>query len=114
LADGIPPVSAATYVIGEVSTNQLLNVAVNSAANLSKSVEIRSSAMYVTGSHNFTAGASFFRGSYHRPVSVYGNVVLRLNAGAAARRLCRCPPIVTTALSATGDSSRRTVGRSSG
>ena len=58
----------------KASTNQLLNVAVNSAANLSKSIEIRSSATYVTGSHNFKAGGSFFRGSYHRPVSVYGNV----------------------------------------
>jgi hypothetical protein len=79
--DGIPSVGATTAVFGETSTNQLLNAAINSSANLSKSLEIRSSANYVTGSHTIRAGASFFRGSYYRPVSVYGNVVLRLNDG---------------------------------
>jgi hypothetical protein len=91
LADGIPPIGASTYVIGEVSTNQLLNVATNSAANLSESIEIRSSMTYVTGSHNFKAGGSFFRGSYHRPVSVYGNVVLRLDGGAASQAALTLP-----------------------
>ena len=69
----------------------MLNVANNSAANLSKTIEIRSSATYVTGSHSFKVGGSFFRGSYHRPVSVFGNVVLRLNSGAASQAILTLP-----------------------
>ena len=69
----------------------MLNVANNSAANLSKSIEVRSSATYVTGSHSFKAGGSFFRGSYHRPVSVFGNVVLRLDGGAASQAALTLP-----------------------
>jgi hypothetical protein len=91
LADGLPAIGAATYVIGEGSNNQLLNVANNSAANLSKSIELRSSATYVTGSHSFKAGGSFFRGSYFRPVSVYGNVVLRLDSGASTQATLTLP-----------------------
>ena len=81
LDSGVPQVGPTTYVIGEVSNNQLLNLANNSSANLSNSFEVRSSATYVTGSHNVKAGASFFRGYYRRPVSVMGNVVLRLDEG---------------------------------
>jgi hypothetical protein len=91
LADGLPAVGPTTYVMGEGSTNMLLNVANNSAANLSKSVEIRSSASYVTGSHSVKAGGSFFRGSYFRPVSVYGNVVLRLDSGVASQATLTLP-----------------------
>jgi len=91
LADGLPAIGATTYVMGEGSTNQLLNVANNSAANLSKSVEIRSSASYVTGSHSIKAGGSFFRGSYFRPVSVYGNVVLRLDSGVPSQATLTLP-----------------------
>ena len=91
LAAGIPPVGPTTYVIGEGSTNQLLNVANNSAANLSKSIEVRSSATYVTGSHSIKAGGSFFRGSYHRPVAVYGNAVLRLDSGVASQATLTLP-----------------------
>jgi len=91
LGDGLPQVGTTTYVIGEVSTNQLLNVANNSAANLSKTIEIRSSATYFTGSHSVKVGGSFFRGSYYRPVSVLGNVVLRLNSGAASQAILTLP-----------------------
>ena len=89
--DGIPAVGSTTYVIGEVSTNQLINVANNSAANLSKTLEIRSSATYVTGSHSLKLGGTFFRGTYHRPVSVFGNVVLRLDGGAASQAVLTLP-----------------------
>jgi hypothetical protein len=88
---GLPAVAAATAVIGEVSTNQLLNVANNSAANLSRSVEVRSSATYVTGSHSIKIGGSFFKGTYHRPVSVLGNVVLRLEGGASSQAVLTLP-----------------------
>src|SRR5688572_16543530 len=88
---GLPPVGSTTYVIGEVSTNQLLNVANNSAANLSKSIEVRSSATYVTGSHSLKVGGSFFRGTYHRPVAVYGNAVLRLDSGVASQATLTLP-----------------------
>lgn len=91
LEDGLPSVGAATAVFGEVSTNQLLNAAVNSNANLSRSYEIRSTANYVTGSHSFRAGASLFRGSYHRPVSVYGNALLRLNNGVPSQATLTLP-----------------------
>ena len=91
LANGLPPVGVNTYVVGEVSTNQLLNVANNSAANLSKSFEVRGSATYVTGSHSIKAGGSFFRGSYHRPVSVFGNVVLLLSGGAPSQATLTLP-----------------------
>jgi hypothetical protein len=79
IEDGIPAVGPGTAVFGDTSTNRLLNVAINSNANLSESYEFRSAANYVTGSHSFRAGATYFSGSYHRPVSVYGNAVLRLN-----------------------------------
>ncbi|MGH9239703.1 MAG: carboxypeptidase regulatory-like domain-containing protein [Vicinamibacterales bacterium] len=88
---GVPPVGPGTFVIGEVSTNQLLNVANNSSANLSKTIEVRTSATYVTGSHNVKAGLSYFHGYYRRPVSVFGNVVLRLNAGAASQAVLTLP-----------------------
>jgi hypothetical protein len=91
LEDGLPQVGTDTYVIGEDSTNRLLNVANNSAANLSKSMEIRSSVTYVTGSHSLKVGGSFFRGSYHRPVSVLGNVVLHLDEGAASQAVLTLP-----------------------
>jgi hypothetical protein len=88
---GVPATGSTTYVIGEISSNTLLNVANNSAANLSRSVEVRSSATYVTGSHNIKAGGSFFRGTYHRPVSVFGNAVLRLDGGAASQAALTLP-----------------------
>jgi hypothetical protein len=91
LEDGLPPVGVNTSVIGEDSTNRLLNVANNSAANLSKSLEIRSSVTYVTGSHSVKVGGSFFRGSYHRPVSVFGNVVLHLEDGEASQAILTLP-----------------------
>ena len=91
LASGLPSSGATTYVMGEGSTNQLINVANNSAANLSKSIEVRSSVTYVTGSHSIKAGGSFFRGSYHRPVSVYGNAVLRLDSGVASQATLTLP-----------------------
>jgi hypothetical protein len=89
--DGLPSVGPMTAVYGEVSANQLLNVANNSAANLSKSMEVRSSVTYATGSHTLKAGASFFRGTYNRPVSVFGNVVLRLNGGVASQATLSLP-----------------------
>ena len=88
---GVPAIGTATYVIGEVSSNTLLNVANNSAANLSRSIEVRSSATYVTGSHSIKVGGSFFKGTYHRPVSVFGNVVLRLDGGAASQAVLTLP-----------------------
>jgi hypothetical protein len=88
---GLPPVGPTTYVIGEQSTNTLLNVANNSAANLSKTIEVRSSATYVTGTHSLKLGGSFFRGNYYRPVSVFGNVVLRLNGGASSQAVLTLP-----------------------
>ena len=91
LSGGLPPVGPTTYVMGEGTTNTLLNVANNSAANLSKSFEIRSSASYVTGSHSIKAGGSFFRGGYFRPVSVYGNVVLRLDSGVPSQATLTLP-----------------------
>lgn len=91
LENGVPGVGAGTYVIGESSTNQLLNVAVNSTANLSKSFEIRSTANYVTGSHTLRAGVSFFRGSYYRPESAYGSVVLQLDEGVPNQAVLTLP-----------------------
>jgi len=88
---GLPAVGPATYSIGEISTNQLLGFANNSAANLSKSFEIRTSATYATGSHSIKAGGSFFRGTYARPVTVIGDVVLRLSNGAASQAVLTLP-----------------------
>ena len=88
---GLPQVDATTAVIGEVSNNQLLNVANNSSANLSNTIEVRGSATYVTGSHNVKAGASFFHGYYRRPVSVLGHVVLRLDGGVSSEAVKTLP-----------------------
>jgi hypothetical protein len=91
LEDGLPAVGPSTAVYGDTSTNSLLNAAINSNANLSKSYEIRSAANYVTGSHSFRVGGSFFRGSYHRPVSVFGNTILRLNGAAPTQATLSLP-----------------------
>ena len=81
LAGGLPRSRPDEYSVLEISTNQLVGLANVSDANLSRSWEIRTTATYVTGSHSLKGGVSFFQGSYRRPASVVGNVVLRVLSG---------------------------------
>jgi hypothetical protein len=74
---GLPTGRPEEYAILNLNNQSLLGVASVSDGNTSKSMEIRGTASYVTGSHSFKTGVSFFSGSYHRPTAVVGNVVLR-------------------------------------
>ena len=66
----------------EITTQQLIGGAPSvSDHNLSNSWELRSTATYVTGSHSLKAGFSLLHGSYYRPTSVVGDVVLNYSAG---------------------------------
>jgi hypothetical protein len=66
----------------DLSTFQLIGGAPSvSDSNASRSWELRSTATYVTGSHSIKGGFSLLRGSYHRPTSVVGDVVLNYSAG---------------------------------
>ena len=66
----------------EVTTGQLIGGAPSvSDHNLSNSWELRSAATYVTGSHSLKAGFSVLHGSYYRPTSVVGDVVLNYTGG---------------------------------
>jgi Carboxypeptidase regulatory-like domain len=68
--------------IQELTTLQLIGGAPSvSDHNLSNSWELRSTATYVTGSHALKAGFSLLRGSYYRPTSVVGDVVLNYSGG---------------------------------
>jgi hypothetical protein len=80
---GLPPSGRTNdYAVLNLNTGSLLDLASVSDGNTSKSLEIRGTATYVTGSHSFRTGASFFSGSYHRPTAVVDNVVLRTFNGA--------------------------------
>jgi hypothetical protein len=66
----------------DLATFQLIGGAPSvSDSNASTSWELRSAATYVTGSHSIKGGFSLLRGSYHRPTSVVGDVVLNYSAG---------------------------------
>jgi hypothetical protein len=78
---GLPTTRPNEYAILDINTNRLIGLANVSDANISHSMEVRGTASYVTGSHSMKAGFSFFNGSYHRPTSVIGHVVMRYSGG---------------------------------
>ena len=94
---GLPSQSGLTapppaLAILDVATGQLIGGAPSvSDLNASRSWELRGAASFVTGSHSLKGGFSVLRGSYHRPTSVIGDVVLNYSNGVPLQLVATLP-----------------------